>query len=131
MLEQLFINLSNEKLQQFFNNCVFKSALDEYKEEGIDVGAITFADNRGILELIEGTAGILQVLDEQTLLGSKATDQQVVAKIIQAHEKNANFIKPKFPGVVFGVPIGQEVCSTQASSLWRKTSCKVHLRWRK
>ena len=32
-IEQLWINLSKEKLQQFFNNVAFKSELAEYKAE--------------------------------------------------------------------------------------------------
>jgi hypothetical protein len=34
-LEQLFINLSNENLQQHFNSCVFKQELSVYQAEGV------------------------------------------------------------------------------------------------
>lgn len=39
-LEQLFINLSNETLQQYFNNYVFKSELDDYRAEDVPVDQI-------------------------------------------------------------------------------------------
>lgn len=53
MYEQLLINLSNEKLQQFFNSTVFKSELAEYAKEGVPVAVINFADNADVLDLIE------------------------------------------------------------------------------
>eukprot|EP00929_Paragymnodinium_shiwhaense_P020156 TRINITY_DN13523_c0_g4_i1.p1 TRINITY_DN13523_c0_g4~~TRINITY_DN13523_c0_g4_i1.p1 ORF type:complete len:1763 (+),score=562.82 TRINITY_DN13523_c0_g4_i1:146-5434(+) len=95
-LEQLFINLSNEKLQQFFNNYIFKSELKEYAAEGIEVGQINFADNADILELLEGKGGVLLLLDDSTN-GLKQTDGTFTAAVAKAHEKHARFIKPKFP----------------------------------
>eukprot|EP00913_Durusdinium_trenchii_P020685 g19426.t1 len=65
-LEQLFINLSNEHLQQHFNNHIFKMELDDYKAEGVSVDAgLTFNDNSDIVTLIDSKGGILSVLDEE------------------------------------------------------------------
>ena len=76
-IEQLWTNLSNEKLQQFFNNAVFKSELAEYQEEGIPVTSIDFKDNQVILDLIEGKGGILPRLYEGTL-GVQLSDEQLI-----------------------------------------------------
>ena len=57
-IEQLWINLSNEKLQQFFNNAVFKSEIAEYEAEGIPLDSIAFRDNQIILDLLEGKGGV-------------------------------------------------------------------------
>jgi len=103
MLEQLFINLSNEKLQQFFNGTVFKTELAEYGEEGIEVGTINFADNADVLSLIEGKGGLLPMLDDATT-GVRQTDKTFTDAAIKAHEKNVRFIKPKFTGgTTFGI----------------------------
>jgi myosin-5 len=47
--EQLCINLANEKLQQHFNQHVFKMEQAEYEREQIDWSYIKFVDNQVIL----------------------------------------------------------------------------------
>ena len=69
--EQLCINFANEKLQQHFNQHVFKMEQAEYEKEGIEWSYIEFVDNQDVLDIIEGTGpkhgrklGILDLLDE-------------------------------------------------------------------
>ncbi|KAF6253831.1 P-loop containing nucleoside triphosphate hydrolase protein [Scenedesmus sp. NREL 46B-D3] len=64
-LEQFCINLANEKLQQHFNQHVFKWEQAEYEAEGIDWSYIDFVDNQDVLDLIEGKLGLVDLLDEQ------------------------------------------------------------------
>ncbi len=54
--EQFCINLANEKLQQHFNQHVFKMEQEEYEREAIDWSYIEFIDNADVLELIESRA---------------------------------------------------------------------------
>lgn len=63
--EQLCINLANEKLQQHFNQHVFKMEQAEYEREAIDWSYIEFVDNQDVLDLIERKMGVLDILDEQ------------------------------------------------------------------
>ncbi len=63
-LEQLCINLTNEKLQQHFNQHVFKWEQAEYEREGVDWSYISFRDNADVLELLEGRMGLMDLLDE-------------------------------------------------------------------
>lgn len=64
--EQFCINLANEKLQQHFNQHVFKMEQAEYEREAIDWSYIQFVDNQDVLDLIERKPmGILDILDEQ------------------------------------------------------------------
>ena len=51
--EQFCINFANEKLQQHFNQHVFKMEQEEYEKEGIDWSYIDFVDNQDILGVIE------------------------------------------------------------------------------
>ncbi|KAK1288010.1 hypothetical protein QJS10_CPB19g01893 [Acorus calamus] len=51
--EQFCINFANEKLQQHFNEHVFKMEQDEYKKEEIRWSYIEFIDNQDVLDLIE------------------------------------------------------------------------------
>ncbi|KAJ0735376.1 putative myosin ATPase [Helianthus annuus] len=63
--EQFCINLTNEKLQQHFNQHVFKMEQEEYSKEEINWSYIEFVDNQDILDLIEKKpGGILALLDE-------------------------------------------------------------------
>lgn len=43
---QFCINYANEKLQQHFNEHIFKLEQEEYKAEGIDWRVVTFRDNK-------------------------------------------------------------------------------------
>ncbi|KAL9249460.1 Myosin-15-like protein [Drosera capensis] len=51
--EQFCINFANEKLQQHFNEHVFKMEQEEYQREAINWSYIEFIDNQDVLDLIE------------------------------------------------------------------------------
>ncbi|RUS28033.1 P-loop containing nucleoside triphosphate hydrolase protein [Jimgerdemannia flammicorona] len=55
--EQFCINYANEKLQQEFNQHVFKLEQEEYIREKIDWQFIEFSDNQPCIEMIEGKLG--------------------------------------------------------------------------
>jgi myosin-5 len=63
--EQLCINFTNEKLQQHFNQHVFKMEQEEYTKEEINWSYVEFVDNQDVLDLIEKKpGGIIALLDE-------------------------------------------------------------------
>lgn len=90
--EQLCINLTNERLQQFFNHHMFILEQEEYKKEGIVWKFIDFGlDLEASIELMEKPMGILPMLDEECIM-PKASDNSYKDKVIQQHNKK----HPKF-----------------------------------
>jgi len=94
--EQLCINYTNERLQQFFNHHMFVLEQEEYKKEGIQWTFIDFGmDLAACIELIEKPGGILSILEEQCMF-PKATDKTLVDGMNEAHlGKSKNYGKPK------------------------------------
>ncbi|CAG9830702.1 unnamed protein product [Diabrotica balteata] len=96
--EQLCINFTNEKLQQFFNHHMFVLEQEEYTREGITWVFIDFGmDLAACIELIEKPMGILSILEEESMF-PKATDKTFEEKLNTNHlGKSPNFQKPKPP----------------------------------
>ncbi|KAM7413935.1 hypothetical protein PAMA_018974 [Pampus argenteus] len=95
-MEQLCINFTNEKLQQFFNHTMFVLEQEEYKKEGIIWEFIDFGmDLAACIELIEKPMGIFSILEEECMF-PKATDTSFKNKLYDQHlGKNKAFEKPK------------------------------------
>uniref|UniRef100_A0A3P8WYT1 Myosin heavy chain 7 n=1 Tax=Cynoglossus semilaevis TaxID=244447 RepID=A0A3P8WYT1_CYNSE len=100
--EQLCINFTNEKLQQFFNHHMFVLEQEEYKKEGIEWTFIDFGmDLQACIDLIEKPMGIMSILEEECMF-PKASDTTFKAKLYDNHlGKSANFQKPR---IVKGKP---------------------------
>ncbi|NWW42801.1 MYH6 protein, partial [Pedionomus torquatus] len=94
--EQLCINFTNEKLQQFFNHHMFVLEQEEYKKEGIEWEFIDFGmDLQACIDLIEKPMGIMSILEEECMF-PKASDMTFKAKLYDNHlGKSANFGKPR------------------------------------
>lgn len=96
--EQFCINYANEKLQQEFNQHVFKLEQEEYIKEKIEWSFIEFSDNQPCIDLIEKKLGILSLLDEESRLPA-GSDESWINKMYSTLDKeptNKVFKKPRF-----------------------------------
>ncbi|KAK6156220.1 hypothetical protein DH2020_010468 [Rehmannia glutinosa] len=101
--EQFCINFTNEKLQQHFNQHVFKMEQEEYTKEAIDWSYIEFVDNQDVLDLIEKKpGGIIALLDEACMF-PKSTHETFSNKLYQTFKTNKRFIKPKLSRTDFTI----------------------------
>ncbi|KAH0638160.1 hypothetical protein KY289_038075 [Solanum tuberosum] len=101
--EQFCINLTNEKLQQHFNQHVFKMEQEEYTKEEIDWSYIEFIDNQDILDLIEKKpGGIIALLDEACMF-PRSTHETFAEKLYQTFKDHKRFSKPKLSRTDFTV----------------------------
>ncbi|EPS61697.1 hypothetical protein M569_13097, partial [Genlisea aurea] len=101
--EQFCINFTNEKLQQHFNQHVFKMEQEEYTKEEIDWSYIEFVDNQDVLDLIEKKpGGIIALLDEACMF-PKSTHETFSNKLYQIFKNNKRFVKPKLSRTDFTI----------------------------
>lgn len=109
-LEQLFINYTNELLQQYFNEVIFENETQLYATEGVLWDPRDFPDNSYIVELIgKSQTGVLPMLEEEchTVGGSS---ERWCSKLQKSHgksqhlnmviQKQAHFIIFHFAGQV-------------------------------
>lgn len=94
--EQLCINYTNEKLQQFFNHHMFILEQNEYVKEKIQWQYIDYGkDLQSTINLIEqklNPSGILPLLDEESIL-SNSTDDTFLQKLINNWENKSDRFK--------------------------------------
>ncbi|XP_004287596.1 PREDICTED: myosin-17-like [Fragaria vesca subsp. vesca] len=101
--EQFCINFTNEKLQQHFNQHVFKMEQEEYTKEEIDWSYIEFVDNQDVLDLIEKKpGGVISLLDEACMF-PKSTHETFAQKLYQTFKNHKRFIKPKLSRTSFTI----------------------------
>ncbi|KAL3573696.1 hypothetical protein D5086_024309 [Populus alba] len=101
--EQFCINFTNEKLQQHFNQHVFKMEQEEYTKEQIDWSYIEFVDNQDVLDLLEKKpGGIIALLDEACMF-PKSTHETFSNKLYQTFKVHKRFIKPKLSRTDFTI----------------------------
>ncbi|CAA7059029.1 unnamed protein product [Microthlaspi erraticum] len=101
--EQFCINFTNEKLQQHFNQHVFKMEQEDYTKEEINWSYIEFVDNKDVLELIEKKpGGIIALLDEACMF-PKSTHETFAQKLYQTFKNSKRFTKPKLSRTNFAI----------------------------
>ncbi|OLN96356.1 Myosin type-2 heavy chain 1 [Colletotrichum chlorophyti] len=101
--EQLCINYTNEKLQQFFNHHMFVLEQEEYAREQIEWKFIDFGrDLQPTIDLIElpNPIGIFSCLDEDCVM-PKATDKSFTEKLNSLWDKKSNKYRPSRLGQGF------------------------------
>ncbi|XP_027357060.1 myosin-15-like [Abrus precatorius] len=101
--EQFCINFANEKLQQHFNEHVFKMEQEEYSKEEINWSYIEFIDNQDVLDLIEKKPiGIIALLDEACMF-PKSTHETLSTKLFKHFLSHPRLEKEKFSETDFTI----------------------------
>ncbi len=92
--EQLCINYCNEKLNNHFNEHVFKNELAIYESEGVEIEELDFKDNAMIVDFLENqNCGILSLLDDQIMING--TDDKFLSRVTQLHKTSPQYQTPR------------------------------------
>lgn len=89
--EQVCINFTNERLQQFFNSFVFKLEERLYEHEGIPWDPLDFPDNQDAVDILQAKGtGVFAILDEECVV-PQGSDQGFCNKLIKQHKGHRRF----------------------------------------
>jgi myosin-5 len=103
--EQLCINFCNEKLQMLFNEHVFTLEAEIYKQEGINVSAIQFRDNKDCVLLIEQKPyGLLPIMDDVYRRGARGGSDLDLLKKFDAEHSGKREQKHTGPSSFYRIP---------------------------
>jgi myosin-5 len=81
---------------------IFRSVQEEYEYEGIPLDEIKYDDNTDVLDLIEGKAGLLNMLNEECVR-PKGSDEAFVQKALAANKKSPCLIQSRMNRKEFGI----------------------------
>lgn len=99
-LEQFFINFTNERLQQQFNEHVFLLELQEYREEEVQFPFFTQCDNQHVIDMINRKrTGLFAILEEHSVLNAnrQPDDEKLLQSFDAAHHgKSSSYEKGRF-----------------------------------
>uniref|UniRef100_A0A0G4H307 Myosin motor domain-containing protein n=1 Tax=Chromera velia CCMP2878 TaxID=1169474 RepID=A0A0G4H307_9ALVE len=99
-LEQLLINVTNERLQHLFIQIVFEREKTLYEREQVDASSVEFKDNQPVIELLTApaargrAAGVLVLLEDQCK-APKGSDQGWVSSIHTHLSSHPNYERPR------------------------------------
>ena len=142
--EQFCINYANEKMQQYFVQCLFKEEEDVYETEGISYDSVSYADNLPILSLIEGgQSSLLYIINDEITLQRHSDDSLLRRFYTDNHENPAfkgdfrgtnstQFLIQHYSGeVVYDITgfmmKSKDQLSEDILTLLRKSSISTHL----
>ena len=90
-LEQLLINFANEKLQEHFNEYIFRMEEAECRAEGVVCPKLEFADNSAVMKLMTTKpTGIISLINEEVIVPN-GSDSSLLGKLQQNHRGNSTF----------------------------------------
>uniref|UniRef100_A0AAV2JCW9 Myosin motor domain-containing protein n=1 Tax=Knipowitschia caucasica TaxID=637954 RepID=A0AAV2JCW9_KNICA len=96
-LEQLCINYANEKLQQHFVSHYLKAQQEEYISEGLEWSFVKYQDNRGCLDLIEGSPmSVFSLLNEESRLNRTSDARLFRVRLENELSKNRSISWDRF-----------------------------------
>ncbi|KAJ9455460.1 Myosin-I heavy chain [Diplonema papillatum] len=92
--EQFCINFTNESLQNHYNKYTFIQDAEECTAEGIACPIVEYPDNQPCLDMLQGSGGVMQLLDQQSAF-KLATDGSFTELAWEKHGKHDRFTQPK------------------------------------
>ncbi|GFR94986.1 myosin-IIIB [Elysia marginata] len=91
-LDQLCINVANERLHSFFCHHIFTMEQQDLEAQGVKAELVEFKDNQKLIDLFfQKRQGLFYLLDEESSF-PQATDSSFVAKLNSACASNDHFL---------------------------------------